>query len=350
MSFDSFFKLMLFVYTSVLHIIQRVALFNELQLSILKEAQENGIIIGSRLESQIPSSQQLSGGQDSPNKLKRRSFEEEEDLGSLDMLNVPVDETFKSSLSVANFSTSLQNSVFNADTRSTYPQLIQESSDILHASSDVSHVRCAKLLGVRSEQNSQLNTKDFFRLFGATWEFVIAGESLCGRLSFGLKGTMISQAKSFLSYFHDEKTKQIALLIENEQWAQIEVPVDFQNLAEQIIHQTVILNSMSKSENGSINILSNSSSYSSISDHDPGSSRSSLAEEDVLGGRVERPQAKVLEQTGKSLKYLTLGKERYYVVNCVIMFLKMLTEYMQCVENIPSVTTDVLNRISEIIK
>ena len=70
---------------------------------------------------------------------------------------------------------------------------------------DLAHVRCAKLIGVRSDQNAMLNPNDFYRLFGATWEFVAGAEAITGRLCFGLKGTMMSQVS--LSFKLREKFK-----------------------------------------------------------------------------------------------------------------------------------------------
>lgn len=74
-----------------------------------------------------------------------------------------------------------------------YSQLISESAEILLASAEYAHVRCGKLLTLRAEQNSQLNFKDFFKLFDLCWRFVVAGEAICQRTCIGLRGTVMSQ-------------------------------------------------------------------------------------------------------------------------------------------------------------
>lgn len=71
--------------------------------------------------------------------------------------------------------------------------LLQDSNAIIFSVADMGHVRCAKLVGVRADQNAQLNPTDFYRFFDATWAFINISEKICGRTSFGLRGAIISQ-------------------------------------------------------------------------------------------------------------------------------------------------------------
>ncbi|KAH8555260.1 Vps54-like protein-domain-containing protein [Umbelopsis sp. PMI_123] len=112
--------------------------------------------------------------------------------------------------------------------------LIQDANSTIFAVADMGHVRCAKLVGARADQNAQLNPTDFYRFFDATWSFINSSEKMCGRTSFGLRGAIISQTKAFINNFHMERTKQEALLIENEQWSSTEVPQDFQDIIGRI--------------------------------------------------------------------------------------------------------------------
>lgn len=80
-----------------------------------------------------------------------------------------------------------------SDINSNFTQLSTDSSQIVFAAADLAHVKCANLLAVRADQNAQLNQKDFYRLFNVTWAFVLECESLCGRMCYGLRGTISSQ-------------------------------------------------------------------------------------------------------------------------------------------------------------
>jgi hypothetical protein len=76
--------------------------------------------------------------------------------------------------------------------------------------------------------------------------------------------------------------------------------------------------------------------------HDFGSER---GEDGDLGSPGElKPSEPV------SGKYLLVDGERFYTVGCLLLFLKMLTEYMKCMDNIPGLMTECLNRILEILK
>jgi hypothetical protein len=47
---------------------------------------------------------------------------------------------------------------------------------------------------------------------------------------------------------------------------------------------------------------------------------------------------------------ITVGHQKYFVVNVVLLFIKLMTDYLMCAEQVPSVTTDVLNRVLELLK
>ncbi|RKO92475.1 Vps54-like protein-domain-containing protein [Blyttiomyces helicus] len=352
MTFDSFFTLLNSVYITLLHILQRVQIVHELSILIVREAEDRGVVIGAdgvqMLDDRSGGRSSVVDGDHPPGRqLRRKLDDDDDDFGSLATLNLddlPAGSPAGSSRGASPTSGD-PGSVDIAQASSTYPQMMSESSDILFAASDLAHVRCAKLIGVRSDQNAMLNPKDFYRLFGATWEFVAAGENLCGRLCFGLKGTMLSQAKAFITHFHDEKSKQIALLVENEQWVQAEVPVDFQHLTDRIVSATAFTPSPSISPSHSVS----SDTIDEPEDDDEGD-LSSLMGAAAGGGKAADLISESSTAGAKSQRHLTIGGQKFYVVGCVLLFLKMLTEYLQCMEGMPAVTADVLNRVTEILK
>lgn len=75
----------------------------------------------------------------------------------------------------------------------SHSQSMSDSAQIVYAAADLAHVRCANLIAVRADQNAQLNQKDFYRLFNVTTAFVLECEGLCGRMCYGLRGTITSQ-------------------------------------------------------------------------------------------------------------------------------------------------------------
>jgi hypothetical protein len=77
-------------------------------------------------------------------------------------------------------------------------KLISQSSDAMLAFADNAHVQCAKFLGYRTDQNAQLPTTEFYRLFGVTWGYILESEAVCGKMCFGLRGTLLSQVNPML--------------------------------------------------------------------------------------------------------------------------------------------------------
>jgi hypothetical protein len=184
MSFEKFFELLQLVYITILHILQRISISHKLIASIIRDAKEKGLIVG--MESLKTLKEPISPTKLSPlsptGRSRRKTFDEDDDLDGSGLDQNSLDSNQWAPSKTIEYS---DNSIFET--------LIMESANVLASASDLAHVRCAKLIGVRSEQNAMINPNDFFRLFGATWEFVYGAESITGRLCFGLKGTMLSQ-------------------------------------------------------------------------------------------------------------------------------------------------------------
>lgn len=74
-----------------------------------------------------------------------------------------------------------------------FRQLETESEEILFAVADLAHTRCAKLMGMRSEQTSKLLPGEVYKLLSLTWSFVLQSEHLSGYMCYGLRTAILSQ-------------------------------------------------------------------------------------------------------------------------------------------------------------
>ena len=117
-------------------------------------------------------------------------------------------------------------------------------------------------------------------------------------------------------------------MIENEQWTQAEVPIDFQLMVDQMVR-------VPESE----------------ADQDQ-STRHLVEDEQPPRGSIASfsSSAKPPKDDGKSLSMLSVGGQKFFVVGSMLLFVKIMTDYIQCAEHVPSLTTDVLNRILELLK
>jgi len=109
------------------------------------------------------------------------------------------------------------------------------SHDLVLSVHELAHIRCAKLLELRKEVNMAIPFREFSKLYQSTTQFIEASEALASKKrALGLHGVITSQAKGFLDHFHQEKVSIIASLIENETWAQAEIPLEFQKLVDNV--------------------------------------------------------------------------------------------------------------------
>ncbi|KAI1896904.1 hypothetical protein AGOR_G00099670 [Albula goreensis] len=178
--------------------------------------------------------------------------------------------------------------------------------ELMYTASDVSHDRCVKFLMARAKDGSleRLSSSEFVCLSQAVEHFVRDTEELCRRRSVSLRGALQSQANRFVHRFHEERKTKLSLLLDNERWKQADVPAEFQDLVN------------------------------SIAD-----------------GRITLPEKKPTgTEDRKPNDYLTVDGQKYAVVGTVLLLIRIFLEYCQCVNDIPSITTDMLTRLSDLLK
>ncbi|XP_029024932.1 vacuolar protein sorting-associated protein 54 isoform X2 [Betta splendens] len=185
-------------------------------------------------------------------------------------------------------------------------RVIHNLQELLHSASDVSHDRCVKVLTARAKDSSleRLSSAEFVGLSRAVERFARDTEELCGRHSVSLRGALQSQANRFVHRFHEERKTKLSLLLDNERWKQAEVPAEFQDLVNSI-----------------------------------------------AGGRITLPERKAPgPDDRKPTEFLLVGGQKYAVVGTVLLLIRIFLEYCQCVNDIPSIATDMLTRLSDLLK
>lgn len=185
-------------------------------------------------------------------------------------------------------------------------RVLNNIQELLYTASDVSHDRCVKVLTARAKDGSleRLSSAEFVCLSQAVEGFVRDTEELCGRRSVSLRGALQSQANRFVHRFHEERKTKLSLLLDNERWKQAEVPAEFQDLVN------------------------------SIAD-----------------GRITLPERKTPGPDDKKpTEFLLVNGQKYAVVGTVLLLIRIFLEYCQCVNDIPSIATDMLTRLSDLLK
>ncbi|KAJ2084101.1 hypothetical protein H4R24_000310 [Coemansia sp. RSA 988] len=245
---------------------------------------------------------------------------------------------------------------------------------------DIAHMRCAKLLNHRSEQNARLSLAGFYSLYIRIWQFISNYESLGDKTCFGLRGTLMAQARSFLSNFHTEKSRQIQILIENEQWVQAEVPIDFQNLVNQVVEAAhtadtdisrspLYLGGQAAASEAALApaLASRASEVSSKGltslPSRPGEAPGRVEETPIpfkgadpvpghsqLLARADSDAVSIRSVDTAAIGLMHIGGSAFHVVGCSLVLVKSVVEYLQCAVSIPALATDILQRLVEVFK
>ncbi|XP_077171673.1 vacuolar protein sorting-associated protein 54 [Paroedura picta] len=185
-------------------------------------------------------------------------------------------------------------------------RLANNIQELLYSASDICHDRSVKFLMARAKDGflEKLNSTEFVALSRLMETFILDTEQVCGRKSMSLRGALQSQANKFVNRFHEERKTKLSLLLDNERWKQAEVPAEFQDLVD------------------------------SISD-----------------GRIALPERKTgAHEERKPADFLVVDGQKYAVVGTVLLLIRIILEYCQCVDNIPSIATDMLTRLSDLLK
>ncbi|NWS74892.1 VPS54 protein, partial [Crotophaga sulcirostris] len=185
-------------------------------------------------------------------------------------------------------------------------RLANNIQELLYSASDICHDRSVKFLMARAKDGflEKLSSSEFVALSRLMEGFILDTEQICGRKSMSLRGALQSQANRFVNRFHEERKTKLSLLLDNERWKQAEVPAEFQDLVD------------------------------SISD-----------------GRISLPEKKpAATEERKPTEFLIVEGQKYATVGTVLLLIRIILEYCQCVDNIPSITTDILTRLSDLLK
>ncbi|CAJ2661613.1 vacuolar protein sorting-associated protein 54, chloroplastic-like isoform X1 [Trifolium pratense] len=241
--------------------------------------------------------------------------------------------------------------------------VLRENAEAVFAACDAAHGRWAKLLGVRAVLHPRLKLQEFLTIYNITHEFITATEKIGGRLGYSIRGTLQSQAKAFIDFQHDSRMSKIKAVLDQETWVEIDVPDEFQS----------IINMLFSSDSLSSGNLNGVEEDNSISYHDMATNNDarpmadtgqSNAEQNVEQTDFTEESKKPNRGHSKSLESISTEKDHkksasqalfykgvgYHMVNCGLILLKMLSEYIDMNNLLPTLSSEVVHRVAEILK
>ncbi|XP_038679794.1 vacuolar protein sorting-associated protein 54, chloroplastic-like isoform X1 [Tripterygium wilfordii] len=257
--------------------------------------------------------------------------------------------------------------------------VLRENTEAVFAACDAAHGRWAKLLGVRAILHPKLRLQDFLSIFNITQEFITATEKIGGRLGYSIRGTLQSQAKAFVDFQHESRMTKIRAVLDQETWAEVDVPDEFQAMinslfcSEELISGNLDDTEANLTASGSVPIRNDGSLIADTeplnTQHQKERTGSEMSMEDnavvksspvgVTNGRnkvdavtsLAQNTNNNLKERGKSgAQTLFYGGVNYHMVNCGLILLKMLAEYIDMNNFLPTLSSEIVHRVVETLK
>ncbi|KAK2655653.1 hypothetical protein Ddye_008705 [Dipteronia dyeriana] len=258
--------------------------------------------------------------------------------------------------------------------------VLRENTEAVFAACDAAHGRWAKLLGVRVLLHPRLRLQEFLSIYSITQEFITATEKVGGRLGYSIRGTLQSQAKAFVDFQHESRMTKIKAVLDQETWVEVDVPDEFQTIVASLFSSEALVsgstddvqgNMTTYSEVGTSNdstiiapsgpqnshqqierndssevIASNSAQLNSASSAEANAN----SKVDATSSSVQTDSSNTKERVKSTSQTLSYGGVGYHMVNCGLILLKMLSEYIDMNNFLPALSSEVVHRVVEILK
>lgn len=259
--------------------------------------------------------------------------------------------------------------------------VLRENAEAVFAACDAAHGRWAKLLGVRAILHPKLRLQEFLSIYSITQEFITATEKIGGRLGYSIRGTLQSQAKAFVDFQHEMRMTKIKAVLDQETWVEVDVPDEFQAIVTSLFSSEALMSEDLGTAQGNIATsygeVVTSNDGSGLADAELQNAQQQLVRMDSsemsLQNAVQVKSASLAEATdsnradiaisstqsnntnakdrGKpASQTLACGGVGYHMVNCGLILLKMLSEYIDMNNFLPALSSEVVHRVVEILK
>ncbi|KAM2895664.1 hypothetical protein FF1_010736 [Malus domestica] len=256
--------------------------------------------------------------------------------------------------------------------------VLRENTEAVVAACDAAHGRWAKLLGVRALLHPRLRLQEFLSIYNITQDFITATEKIGGRPGFSIRGTIQSQAKAFMDFQHESRMAKIKAVLDQETWVEVDVPDEFQIIVTSLFSSESLVSQNLDAVQDNTETSYNEVATSSNSSH-AAETESSVAEQQSKGADSSETSADVTvketpksdgteknkadvansvaqnnhsnkergKSTSQSLFYKGVG---FHMVNCGLILMKMLSEYIDMNNFFPTLSSEVVHRIVVILK
>ncbi|GAB2221813.1 hypothetical protein Drorol1_Dr00013003 [Drosera rotundifolia] len=252
--------------------------------------------------------------------------------------------------------------------------VLRENAEAVIAACEAAHGRWAKLLGVRALLHPKLRLPEFMSIYNITQEFITTTEKIGGRLGYSIRGILQSQAKAFIDFQHESRMAKMKGLLDQETWAEVDVPDEFQTIVTSILGSDSLAaegfvdKSCIPSIDGNVAMKNDSdlvnSGEAKLDQHMEQStnnvSEGSTHQTPPLSSREVNDKSKANMAIQESNNKKDHGRSpsqvlfhrgaSYHMVNCGLILLKVLSEYIDMCNSLPALSSEVVHRFVELLK
>lgn len=185
----------------------------------------------------------------------------------------------------------------------------------LAAAADLSEKSVSELLRLRREAHSLVSFDGMRQLWDTSLTFTLQLERFSGRKAYGLRSTLLAQAKSFVERKHEANMSTLVAALDSERWVQCTVSADRQAALTRLCSGRAAFTSR-KPAAGSID---------------------NIASPSVGGGRDKMTDAEV-------------EGVRFKVVWSALLLLEMVMDDVACAAHFQTLATNVVGKVSELLR
>ncbi|KAE9461491.1 hypothetical protein C3L33_06605, partial [Rhododendron williamsianum] len=240
--------------------------------------------------------------------------------------------------------------------------ILRENTEAVFAACDAAHGRWAKLLGVRALLHPKLRLQEFLNIYNLTQDFIIATEKVI---------LMLYLTSGCCLLFCDEHVMTyIKAVLDQETWVEVDVPDEFQA----ILTSLFCSNSNGNVDDGQGEVVTRYTEVASSNEDTrlPNSQQHIVRTDYIEASADNTGQVKSLAVAGTtdnnisdvttspaqsnstsneerrraSLQTLSFRGVDYHMVNCGLMLLKLLSEYIDMNNKLPMMSSEVVHRVS----
>lgn len=224
------------------------------------------------------------------------------------------------------------------------------NDEILKTLCDLCYRHIISLLVARREANVSMDLAEIKVLWDSTMSFLGAVEQISGTAGFGLKSTLLTQAKQFVEHVHKGGVGRLLAALDAERWVQTDVGAERQAEIDHLMAGRAVLAARASSSVQSLQedrplSFPKEDSISDVQDlsHSRESGELSISSSISNDGHSENRHRFVATE-------VIIGEERYKVVYSAVLLISLLNSYLNVAANFPMLAMDVMQCVVNLLR